>query len=83
MWLGFLNLETEDVSGNMGLLDMLMAIEWVNKNIKYFGGDNKRVTIAGQSSGGTSVSLLLISPLVRPSIHFTLMIFYYINFLDK
>lgn len=50
----------------MGLLDQLEAIEWVSKYIKYFGGDNKRITLSGQSSGGTSVSLMLVSPLVRP-----------------
>ena len=63
---GFLNLEDENVSGNMGLLDQLEAIEWVNKNIRYFGGNNRRITLSGQSSGGTSVSLMLVSPLVRP-----------------
>lgn len=50
----------------MGLLDTLEALEWVNKYIKYFGGDNQRVTIAGQSSGANSVSLMLVSPLIKP-----------------
>ncbi|XP_065202984.1 juvenile hormone esterase-like isoform X2 [Planococcus citri] len=66
--LGFLSFEDENVSGNMGLLDQLEAIQWVNENIKYFGGDNQRVTLSGQSSGGTSVSLMLFSPLVRPGL---------------
>ena len=65
---GFLNFETDDVPGNMGLLDTVEALEWVNKYIKYFGGDNERVTIAGQSSGAVSVSLMLVSPLVKPGL---------------
>ena len=42
-------------SGNYGLLDQIAALEWTQNNIKMFGGDPSRVTIAGQSSGGTSV----------------------------
>lgn len=48
--------------GNYGILDQLLALEWTQANIKAFGGDPSRVTIAGQSSGGTSVFALLSSP---------------------
>lgn len=49
-------------SGINGILDQIMALEWVRDNIAQFGGDPERITIGGESAGGFSVCTLLGSP---------------------
>lgn len=49
--------------GNVGLKDQVLVLKWVQQNIHYFGGDPKKVTLFGQSSGATSVHLHMLSPM--------------------
>ncbi|KAM4018720.1 para-nitrobenzyl esterase-like isoform 2-T2 [Anomaloglossus baeobatrachus] len=73
--LGFMALETlregspTNSSGNYGFMDQIAALRWVQKNIRSFGGDPNQVTIYGQSSGGTSVWTLMVSPLAKGLFH--------------
>ena len=55
-------LDDEEAAGNMGLFDQVTALLWVQKYIKYFGGDPNRVTIYGESAGSASVNHLVLSP---------------------
>lgn len=52
-------------SGNYGLQDQIAALRWVQRNIARFGGDASRVAIGGNSSGATSVNVLMASPLAK------------------
>ncbi|XP_073687509.1 uncharacterized protein ces2b isoform X3 [Garra rufa] len=61
--LGFFSTGDEHAPGNYGLLDQVAALQWVQENIHSFGGDPGLVTIFGESAGGVSVSLHVLSPL--------------------
>ncbi|XP_066265286.1 fatty acyl-CoA hydrolase precursor, medium chain-like [Branchiostoma lanceolatum] len=59
----------EDAPANFGYLDQIKALQWVQANIRNFGGDPEKVTIFGESSGSQSVSLLVMSPLATGLFH--------------
>jgi para-nitrobenzyl esterase len=56
-------------SSNYGLLDALMALQWIQNNARQFGGDPRRVTLFGQSSGSFDVQVLMASPLSKGLFH--------------
>ena len=62
-------LSKKDNSGNYGTLDILAALEWVQGNIKNFGGDPDNVTIFGESAGASNVLSMMISPLAEGLYH--------------
>ena len=63
--LGFLSLGSEEVPGNAGVRDQVMALTWVQENIREFGGDPDQVTINGQSAGSFASTYHIASPLSR------------------
>lgn len=71
--LGFLDLsaygEEYKYSGNVGMADIVMALEWINENIEQFGGDPGNVTVFGQSGGGSKTSTLMHMPSAEGLMH--------------
>lgn len=55
-----------DFTGNYGILDQRLAMQWTQSNIMYFGGDPSRVTIFGESAGAMSVATHLLMPASWP-----------------
>ncbi|XP_026868540.1 para-nitrobenzyl esterase [Electrophorus electricus] len=58
-----------NTSGNYGFMDQIQVLKWIQRNIHVFGGDPGKVTLFGQSSGGTSVWTLMMSPLAKGLFH--------------
>jgi para-nitrobenzyl esterase len=71
--LGYLNLaqygDRYASSANVGMLDIVAALQWVRDNIAAFGGDPKTVTIFGQSGGGGKVGTLMAMPAAKGLFH--------------
>ncbi|KAK7076423.1 Cocaine esterase, partial [Halocaridina rubra] len=61
--LGFLSTEDSVIPGNLGLKDQVLALRWVQENIRALGGNPAQVTIFGESAGGISVHYHMISPM--------------------
>ncbi len=56
-------------SGNLGQLDLILALQWVRDNIAAFGGDPRRVFVFGQSGGGAKIATLMGMPAARGLFH--------------
>ena len=63
--LGFLYLGEEFASGNLGVLDLVLALKWVRENIGALGGDPDNVTLFGPSSGAFMIAALFAMPASR------------------
>lgn len=66
---GFLALETAEVSGNAGLKDQTLAFQWIQNNIRHFGGNPNKVTMTGFSAGGMSATGHMVSPMSEGLFH--------------
>ena len=71
--LGFLDLsaygEKYKYSGNLGMMDIVAALEWVRDNISHFGGNPDNVTLFGQSGGGAKILTLMAMPSAKGLFH--------------
>lgn len=71
--LGFLDLSAVSdkyrYSANVGMLDVVQALQWIHDNIAQFGGDPDNVTVYGESGGGGKVGTLLSMPAARNLFH--------------
>jgi carboxylesterase type B len=66
---GFLSMGNEEVPGNAGMKDQVLALKWVKKNIRHFGGDPLKITISGYSAGGFSVTAHVASAMSSGLFH--------------
>lgn len=62
---GFLSTEDEVLPGNLGLKDQNLALIWISDSIGEFGGDNRRLVLAGFSAGSSSIQYHYLSPMSR------------------
>lgn len=67
--LGYFDSDGDRVWENLGLWDIKLALEWVQKNIAAFGGDNGRVTVFGGSAGAMAVTQMATAPEFRGLFH--------------
>ena len=56
-------------SGNLGQLDLIVALQWVRDHIAAFGGDPRRVMVFGQSGGGAKIATLMGMPAAKGLFH--------------
>ncbi|XP_023952031.2 esterase E4-like [Bicyclus anynana] len=61
-FLGFASFEDVVLPGNNGMRDVLLALKWLQQNVKYFAGDPSNITLMGNSGGAVIVDILLQTP---------------------
>lgn len=69
LFVGFLNLDLEECSGNQGLKDVLLSLQWIKENIHFFGGDPENITLMGSGTGAGMVNDLMIMPKAKGLFH--------------
>jgi para-nitrobenzyl esterase len=69
LYLGALGGAAYGESGNVGILDLVLALRWVRDNVAAFGGDPARVMVFGQSGGGAKIATLMAVPAARGLFH--------------
>ena len=69
LYLGAIDPKHYPDSGNVGMLDLVLALKWVRENIAEFGGDPSRVLIFGQSGGGAKCATLMAMPYAHGLFH--------------
>lgn len=69
MYLGMIDETRYPDSGNVGQLDIVMALTWIRENIAEFGGDPDRVLVFGQSGGGAKIATLMAMPAAKGLFH--------------
>lgn len=67
--LGFISVGTSDISGNAAMKDMVLVLQWINRNIVNFGGNPNKVTLVGWSAGALAVHALMLSPMADGLFH--------------
>lgn len=66
---GFMATGTRESPGNLGFKDQVMALQWVQRNIRRFGGNPDLVTISGLSAGSVAVTAHMLSPMSKGLFH--------------
>lgn len=69
LYLGRIGGRAYESSGNVGLLDLVLALQWVRDHAEEFGGDPGRVMVFGQSGGGAKIATLMAMPAARGLFH--------------
>ncbi|XP_055856128.1 glutactin-like [Episyrphus balteatus] len=65
---GFLSTLSEDIPGNVGVMDIYLALNFIKTFITSFGGDPNKITLAGQVGGAAIAHALTLSPIVQPGL---------------